>query len=525
MTNSIDEIGGAGAIFAIGTNTTRAHPVIGLRVKRAAKDGVPLIVVNPKRIDLCRFATIFLQLKPGTDAALIMGMIRVILEEGLEDEEYITERTEDLELLKEALEEFPLDRVARITGVEARLIARAARIYATAKPARILYTMGVTQHTHGTDNVMAIANLAMVTGNVGVEGGGVNPLRGQNNVQGACDLGALPNVFSGYQKVDLPEVKEKFEKAWGVPLSDRPGLTHTEIVDAALEGKVKALYMMGENPLLSEANANHARAAFEKAEFVVCQDIFLSETAELADLVLPAVSFAEKDGTFTNSERRVQRVRKAIEPIGDARPDWWITSQIARRMGAQGFGFESPQEVFEEIRAVTPSYAGITYERIEGGGIQWPCPSEDHPGTQYLHRGQFVRGKGKFMPISYRESAELPDEEYPLLLTTDRSLYHYHTATMTMRVDGLKALAGKETVKINPADADKYDLADGQRVTVVSRRGRVPVDVEVTRVCPPGVVSMTFHFAEAPTNQLTNDELDPVAKIPETKVCAVRIEA
>jgi len=525
MTNSIEEIGGAGAIFAIGTNTTRAHPVIALRVKRAANNGVPLIVANPKRIDLCRFADIFLQLKPGTDVALLMGMIRVIVEEGLEDKEYIAERTEDFELLREALEEFPLDEVAEITGVDAELIRKAARVYATSKPARILYTMGITQHTHGTDNVMAIANLAMVTGNVGVEGGGVNPLRGQNNVQGACDMGALPDVYPGYQKVAESEVNGKFEQAWGVSLSGEPGLTHTEVVDAMLEGRVKALYLMGENPVLSEANANHTRAAFEKAEFVICQDIFLSETAELADLVLPAASFVEKDGTYTNTERRVQRVRKAIETPGEQMPDWWITSQIARRMGAGGFDFETPEQVFEEIRSVTPSYAGISYDRIEKGGIQWPCPSEDHPGTQYLHEGQFARGKGRFMPVSYRESAELPDDDYPLLLTTDRSLYHYHTATMTMRVAGLKEVDGRETVKINPADAERHGLADGQSVEVVSRRGRVTVDVEVTDVCPPGVVSMTFHFAEVPTNVLTNDALDPVAKIPETKVCAVRIEA
>jgi predicted molibdopterin-dependent oxidoreductase YjgC len=337
-------------------------------------------------------------------------------------------------------------------------------------------------------------------------------------------MGALPNVYPGYQKVDLPEVKEKFGKAWGVALSGEPGLTHTEIVDAVLEGGVKALYLMGENPLLSEANANHTRAAFEKAEFVVCQDIFLSETAELADLVFPAASFAEKDGTFTNTERRVQRVRKAVDAVGEAKPDWWIISQIARRMGAGGFDFETPQQVFEEIRSVTPSYAGISYERIENGGIQWPCPSEDHPGTQYLHKGEFVRGKGRFTPISYRESAELPDDDYPLLLTTDRSLYHYHTATMTMRVDGLKQVDGRETVKINPIDAERLGLAEGETVEVASRRGRVTVDVEVTDICPPGVVSMTFHFAEAPTNVLTNDALDPVAKIPETKVCAVRIE-
>ena len=526
MTNSINEIAEAACIFAIGTNTTWAHPIIGLRVKRAVRDGATLIVANPKRIDLCRFADLFLQLRPGTDVALLMGMMRVIVDEGLADEAYIAERTENIDALKEALADFPLEKAAEITGIDAELIANAARTYATTKPASILYTMGITQHTHGTDNVIAIANLAMLTGNVGKYAGGVNPLRGQNNVQGACDMGALPNVYPGYQKVDLPEAKEKFQKAWGVELSNAIGLTHTEIVDAALEGKVKAIFLMGENPLLSEANASHAKEAFEKVEFLVCQDIFLTETARMADVVLPAASFAEKDGTFTNTERRVQRVRKAIEPVGEAKPDWWIVCEIAKRMGVSGFDFESPEQIFTEITSVTPSYGGISYERIEKEGLQWPCSTPDHPGTPYLHKEKFPRpgGKGKFMPLEYRASAELPDEDYPLMLTTDRSLYHYHTSTMTMRVEGLKALADRERLKIHPDDAKKFGIADGQKVVVASRRGRLEVEAQVTDICLPGVVSMTFHFANTPTNILTNNAIDPVAKIPETKVCAVRIE-
>ena len=526
MTNSINEIAESACLFAIGTNTTRAHPVIGLRVKRAVRDGAKLIVINPKRIDLCRFADIFIQHKPGTDVALIMGMIRVILDEGLADDEYIAQRTTDFDVLKEALADFPLEKVSEITGVDADLIAKAARMYGSTKPGSILYTMGITQHTHGTDNVKALANLAMITGNVGKYAGGVNPLRGQNNVQGACDMGALPNVYPGYQKVDLPEVNDKFTGAWSTDLSKTIGLTHTEIVDAALEGKVKALYMMGENPLLSEANAHHTEHAFEKAEFVVCQDIFLTETAQMADVVFPAASFAEKDGTFTNSERRVQRVRKAIEPVGQAKPDWWITSELAKRMGAAGFDFETPEQVFGEITSVTPSYGGISYERIDKVGLQWPCPAPDHPGTLYLHKEQFVMpgGKGKFMALEYKPSAELPDDQYPLMLTTDRSLYHYHTSTMTMRVDGLKKLNDRELLKIHPDDAEKLGIDDGQKVKVVSRRGQVDVEAKVTDVCPPGVVSMTFHFAEARTNLLTNNAIDPVAKIPETKVCAVRVE-
>jgi len=526
MTNSINEIAESAAIFAIGTNTTQAHPLIGLRVKKAVRRGRKLIVANPKRIDLCRYADIHLQHKPGTDVALMMGMMRVILDEGLADDKYISERTDGFDELKKSLTEFSLEKVAEITGVDAELIARAARAVAEAKPMSILYAMGITQHTHGTDNVMAVANLAMLTGNVGKYAGGVNPLRGQNNVQGACDMGALPNVYPGYQKVILPVVKEKFEKNWGYKLGDSNGLTHTEIVDAAFEGKVKAIYLMGENPIISEANSHHAEEAFEKVEFLVCQDIFLSESAKFADVVLPAASFAEKDGTFTNTERRVQRVRKVIDPVGDAKPDWWISAEIAKKMGATGFDYESSEQIFEEIAKLTPSYGGISYARIEDAGLQWPCPTADHAGTPYLHKEKFAlpSGKGKFMPLKYKESAELPDEEYPYLLTTDRNLFHYHTSTMTMRVEGLKELGDRERLKIHPDDAAKLGIADAQKVKVISRRGQVEVDAQVTDVCPPGVVSMTFHFADVRTNLLTNNAIDPVAKIPETKVCAVRIE-
>jgi formate dehydrogenase major subunit len=526
MTNSIEEIAEAACILAIGTNTTWAHPVIGLRVKRAVRDGATLIVANPKRIDLCRFADFFLQLRPGTDVALLLGMMRVVLDEGLADEPYIAERTENIDALKVALADFPLEKAAEITGIDAELIARATRAYAGTKPASILYAMGVTQHTHGTDNVIAIANLALLTGNVGRYAGGVNPLRGQNNVQGACDMGALPDVFPGYQKIDVPEANQKFQKAWGAGLSSGLGLTHTEIMDAAIGGNVKAIYLMGENPLLSEANLNHTRKAFEKADFVICQDIFLSETAQVADIVFPAASFAEKNGTFTNTERRVQRVRKVIEPVGDAKPDWWIICEIAKRMGVSGFDFESPEQIFEEIAAVTPAYGGISYARIEKAGLQWPCPTQDHPGTPYLHKEKFMRPgeKGKFTAIRYRASAELPDADYPLMLTTDRSLFHYHTGTMTMRVEGLKALHDHERLLIHPDDAEKIGIADGQEVVLISRRGRLGAEAKVTDICPPGVVSMTFHFASTPTNVLTNNAVDPVAKIPETKICAVRIE-
>ena len=525
MTNSINEIADSSCIFAIGTNTTEAHPIIGLRVKRAVRNGATLIVANPKRIDLCRFADIFMQHRAGTDVPLLMGMMRVIVDEGLQDDAFISERTEDYDAFKASLDAFDTDSVSQITGVPKDQIIEAARVFATQGPSSILYAMGITQHTHGTDNVLAISNLAMLTGNIGQPSTGVNPLRGQNNVQGACDMGALPNVYPGYQKVDLQEVKGKFEKAWGVPLSDKIGLTHTEILKRAHEGQLKALYVVGENPVLSEANANHAEESIKRLEFFVAQDIFLTETAKMADVVLPAATFAEKDGTFTNSERRVQRVRKAIEPLGDAKPDWWIVCEIANRMDASGFDFSNSEEIMNEIQSLTPSYGGISYGRIESEGIQWPCPDSDHPGTAFLHGEKFPLpgGKGKFIPLEYRESMELPDHEYPLMLTTDRSLYHYHTGTMTRKVEGLNLLDNEELFKINAKDAEQYGVSDGQMIEVASRRGKVRVKAKVTDACPPGLVSMTFHFAESPTNVLTNDAIDPVAKIPETKVCAVKI--
>lgn len=526
MTNSIEEIGDASTILAIGTNTTQAHPVLALQVKKAARNGAKLIVANPKEIDLCRHASIHLQQKPGTDVPLLMGMARVIVDEGLTDTAFIADRCEDYDKLVESLSPFDLDSVEKITGVPKDQIAEAARIYAQNSPSSILYTMGITQHSHGTDNVWAISNLALLTGNIGKPSTGVNPLRGQNNVQGASDMGAYPDLYPGYQKVTIPEVQKKFEKAWGCDLSPTPGLTHTEIFDEIYDGKITSLYLMGENPVLSEANANHAVEAMKKLDFMVVQDIFLTETAELADVVLPAASFAEKDGTFANTERRVQRIRQAIAPVGESKPDWQITCQIAQKMGATGFDFSSPDEVMSEIASVTPSYGGITYQRLENGGLQWPCPTEDHPGTPILHTEKFNResGKARFMPLEYRPSAELPDNKYPLMLTTDRSLFHYHTGSMTRKVGGLDQLDSEEFLKINPKDASALGIVESEMVKVSSRRGELTVKANLTKVCPPGLVSMTFHFAESPTNVLTNAALDPIAKIPETKVCAVRVE-
>lgn len=524
MTNSINDLSDAACILSVGSNTTDSHPVIGMFVRQANRKGTKLIVANPLEIDLVRYADLWLQQRPGTDIPLLMGMMRVIVDEGLTDSSFIEQRCENFDAFRESLNNFPLDLVENITGVPQDKIVAAARMYAANSPAAILYAMGITQHSHGTDNVMATANLAMLTGNIGKPGSGVNPLRGQNNVQGACDMGALPNVYPGYQSVADPAVKEKFEAAWGCNLNPSPGLTLTEIIPAAYEGKIKAIYLMGENPVLSDPDANHVEEALKRLEFLVVQDIFLTETARLADVVLPATSFAEKDGTFTNTDRRVQRVRKAIAPMGGSKPDWWIIRQIAQRMGSQGFDYENPSQIMEEIARLTPSYGGISYQRLEGDGLQWPCPTAEHPGTPILHTEKFTRGKGKFMPLEYKPSMELPDDEYPLILTTQRSLYHYHTGTMTRKVRGLNELRKEEEVEINPGDAEALDIENGEMVHIISRRGDVTAKIKVTDKSPAGVVSMTFHFAESPTNQLTSPALDPVAKIPELKVCAVKVE-
>jgi formate dehydrogenase alpha subunit len=541
MTNSIDEAEGAACVFAIGTNATVSHPVIGLRIKKAVQNGARLIVANPMKVDLCRFAELWLRLRPGTDVALLMGMMRVIVDEGLLDSSFIEQRCQDFDVFKDSLSDFDLKFVEQVTGVPSKEIAEAARIYATSKPATILfYTMGITQHSHGTDNVLATANLAMLTGNVGKPSTGVNPLRGQNNVQGACDMGSLPNVYSGYQAVNNPAIREKFETAWGCSLppslKDKfgitwacslplaPGLTLVEMLDAAYRKEIKAIYLIGENPALSDPDAQHVWEALSRLDFFVAQDIFLSETAKLAHVVLPAASFAEKDGTFTNTERRVQRVRKVIEPVGDSRPDWWIVCQVANKLDAKGFDYGDPSEIMEEIRNLTPSYGGISYQKLEHGGIQWPCPLDDHPGTPILHSNVFVRGKGRFVPLKYVPPGESPDEEYPLILTTGRSLYHFHTGTMTRKVAGLNIIEPEGVVEMSLEDASQLGIAQGDKVRVSSRRGGVITKAKITDTVPPGLVFMAFHFAESAANILTNPKLDPVSKIPELKVSAVKVE-
>jgi formate dehydrogenase (NADP+) alpha subunit len=524
QTNYIEDIGNATCILAIGTNTTSAHPVIGFKVKQAVKNGTKLIVINPREIRLCSFADIWLRLKPGTDVALISGIMRVIIEEGLQDESFIAARCENFADFKKSLFSVSLAETEKITGVPQEQITRAARLYASSKPSSILYTLGITEHTHGTDGVMSLANLAMLTGNIGKPGSGVNPLRGQNNVQGACDMGALPGTFPGYQAVDNPESRAKFEVAWGVPLNPKPGIVLTGMFQAALKGQMKAIYLIGEDPLLSEADMHHTLKAIKSLDFFVVQDIFLTETAKLADVVLPAASFASDDGTFTNTERRIQRFRKAVPPPGEAKPDWEIISLVARQMGKKGFDYSHASQIWDEMACLTPSMTGVNYERLEKGGIQWPCPTPTHPGTPILHTQIFTRGKGKFMPLSYRPSPEVPDREYPLVLSTGRALFHYHTRTMTGKVPGLNKYLGEEWVEINPADAASLGINDKDTVTVRSRRGEVTARAKVTEESPAGMIYMNFHFAESPTNVLTTSDSDPISKTPAFKYCTVRVE-
>ena len=525
MTNSVEEIESADAIIAIGTNTTENHPVIGSRVKRAVRQhGARLIVIDPRKIGLVRYAEIWLRPRAGTNVAVLNGLMHVIIEEGLADDAYIESRTEGYDALKETLAKYTPEYVEKISGVPAEDLIKAARLYGEAKRGSILYAMGITQHSHGTDAVKSCANLAMICGNVGIEGGGVNPLRGQNNVQGACDMGALPNVFSGYQQVANDESRAKFEKAWGATLPGTPGLTLMEIMNGAHEGTIKALYIMGENPMLSDPDLTHVEEALKNLDLLITQDIFLNETGQVAHVVLPSACFAEKDGTFTNTERRVQRIRKAVDPPGAARPDWAIIAEIATRMGYP-MNYESAASIMEEINALTPSYGGITYERIEGEGLQWPCPNTEHPGTKYLHKDQFARGKGLLTPIDYLPSDELPDDEYPFILTTGRVLYHFHTATMSRRNKGLMERYPESLIEISPEDAVKLNIDDGKLVTVTSRRGSVQAKVKVTEMSPEGTIFMNFHFREAAVNLLTNPALDPTGKIPEYKICAVKVEA
>ena len=544
MTNSIADIHLADVLFVTGSNTTEAHPVISLEMKKAVRQrGAKLILVDPREIELANFAAIHLRPRSGTDVALLNAMAHVIIEEGLAKKEFIESRTENFEALKEAAKDCTPQWAEDVSGVPADMIIEAAQVYAQAGSAAIFWAMGITQSSHGVDNVQALANLALLTGNFGKPGSGVNPLRGQNNVQGACDMGGLPNVITGYQAVIDENVRAKFENAWqtSVKIPAKPGLTVTELMNGVLDGRIKALYIMGENPILSDPNTNHVREALSEIEFLVVQDIFLNETAQLADVVLPGVSFAEKEGTFTNTERRVQRVRPALPIRGEARRDLDIICDLGQRLSSadsitdsrietdvvhpvSNWNYADASDVWDEIAALTPSVAGISYERLEQGGLQWPCPNVEHPGTPILHKEKFTRGLGKFTPLTFREPVENPDEEYPFTLNTGRILQHWHGGTMSRRSEGLDWVVPEGEIQINDEDGAVLGVTSGEIIRVSSRRGEVTGKASLTDKLPRGMVFMNFHFVEVPTNALTGEAVDPVAKIPEYKVSAVKVE-
>jgi len=523
MTNSIPEFADCKAIFIIGSNTTENHPIAAKWIMRGKANGAKIIVADPRWIQLSDLAEVAVQQRLGSDVALINGLMHIIIKEGWQDQAYIDERTEGFAELKAKLEDYPPDKVAQITGVPAEALRKMAEIYAKNKPASIVYCMGITQHTTGVDNVKDLANLAMITGNVGVASGGVNPLRGQNNVQGACDMGGLPNVFTGYQPVADEAANKKFSEAWGKELPKKPGLTILEMFNGIDEGKIKALYVVGENPMVTDPDLHHVEAALKKLEVFIVQDVFPTQTAKLAQIVLPGTSFAEKDGTFSNTERRVLLVRQAVKPIGESRPDWQIVCDLSTRVGYP-MNYASPEEIFNEIRQLTPSYAGMTYRRLEEKGLQWPCPTEEHPGTVFLHKDRFSRGKGMLHAIDYKPPAEEPDADYPMFLTTGRSFVHYHSGTMTRVSPSLNREMTTGYVEISPTDARNLGIKDGERIKVSSRRGEIQVKAKISRKVDRGVVFIPFHFAEAAANILTNPAYDPVAKIPEYKACAVKVE-
>lgn len=524
MTNSIGEMDEAELFLVTGSNTTEQHPLIGTRIINAVERGARLILVDPRNIPLAQYAHIHLRQNIGTDVAVLNGMMNIIIEEGLYDREYVESRTEGFDELKKTVSRYTPRVVEQISGVDARDLALASREYAKAGKAMLLYAMGITQHTTGTDNVKTCANLAMLTGHVGRPSTGVNPLRGQNNVQGACDMGGLPVVYTAYQKVGDGAVKKRFEDAWGVTgLDEAPGLTITTMMEAADKGGLKALYVMGENPLLSDPDAKHIERALSNLDFLVVQDIFLSETASLADVVLPAACFAEKTGTYTNTERRVQLAQKAVEPPGSARADWEIIQDVCNRAGYP-MNYSDPSEIMAEINGVTPSYAGVTYARLrQGFGLAWPCPNEEHPGTAYLHKDKFTKGPGSFLPCDFKPLAEPPDGEYDFILTTGRVYFQYHTGTMSRQVGILEREAPEPLVEINPEDARRLGIRNRDLVEISSRRGVVRIKAEVTGRVPRKVIFSTFHFHEAPVNLLTNPAHDPVSGIPEYKGCAVKI--
>jgi formate dehydrogenase alpha subunit len=548
MSNTMKDIAEqAKAILIIGSNTTEQHPVFGTRIRQAVlKRHAKLVVADPRAIDITEFATLHIRQKPGTDVALLNGLMNIILQNGWEDQAFINERTEGFDEFRQTVEKYTPEMVSEITGISVEDLNQAASILALNKPMAVVWAMGITQHTTGVMNVLSCGNLQMLLGNMGVPGGGVNPLRGQNNVQGACDLGGLPNVFPGYQRVTDPAMREKFTRAWALdsaesganaPLfSDQPGLTVTEIVNKAGDGDIRAIYILGENPLMTDPDANHVRKCLQASEFIILQEIFPSETSQFADVLLPGATWAEKSGTFTNTERRIQLIRPAIASPGEARPDWAITASLAKRVlqlegrrptGPQaGWEYASAAEIQSEVAALTPSYAGVSHARLERGDqLHWPVKSLDHPGTPILHVGEFTRGKGKFHSCEHLPAEELPDSDYPFYLTTGRVLYHWHGGEMTRRAKGLFEVYSQTLVEISPEDALKIGLNGTDKVRVTSRRGEMIAKAVVTNRVSPGVVFGNFHFpADQNVNNLTIAALDPVAKIPEYKVCAVKVE-
>ena len=526
MTNSFADFEKAKMLLVIGSNMTEAHPVAATFVKNAVKKGAELYVIDPRQTDLARVATRHLPIKVGSDIALLNGIMNVLIQEDIYDKDYVKSCCVGLEELKKKVMEYPPERSAEICGIDGQTIRQTARRLAAVKPAMLIYTLGITEHTCGVNNVFACADLQMLLGNVGFECGGVNPLRGQNNVQGACDMGALPNVFPGYQRVDIPEVRDKFRAAWSVDrLPEKPGLMMPAMLEELISGKIRAFYIFGENMANSEPDIHHVEKCLSSAEFLICQDIFPTETTRFAHVILPAAAWGEKDGTFTNSERRVNRVRAVSEPPGMAKPDWWIFKEIARRMGHE-WTSNSARELWDhEISVLAPQLAGIKYSRLEGDGLQWPVPDTDHCGTPVLHKdGCFTCGLGRFVPAAWTPPAEVPDALYPFVLSTGRRLYHYHTRTQTGRAPGLNDLLSEETVDVSPADAKTLGIAQGERVRVKSRRGEVTVKARVTDEVPPGMVWMAFHFREACANWLTNPAFDPVCQTAEYKACAVKID-
>jgi formate dehydrogenase alpha subunit len=525
MTNSIEEIKDARVIFVIGSNTTEQHPMIGMHMLEAKDRGAQLIVADPRRTQIAQFGHLHMRHKSGTDVALLNAMMNVIITEGLVDVSFVRQRTENFDAFEKGVLAYTPEVAERITSVPADDIRKAARIYAAEKRSMLFYSMGITQHITGVDNVRSCANLVMLTAHIGQPMTGLNPLRGQNNVQGACDVGALPDVFSGYQKVSDPAARNKFELAWSRPLSEKPGLTLTEMVDAIHAGKIRALYVMGENPAISDPDSTHVKAALAKLEFLAVQDIFPTDTAEYAQVILPAATFAEKNGTFTNTERRVQKIRSAVPPAGESKPDYEIICNLARLMGYP-MDYRAAHEIMEEIAILTPSYGGILHHRLDAGfGLQWPCGSYDHPGTPYLHRKKFTRGLGAFIPVQFMPPSEPTDNEYPFILTTGRSYFHYHTGTMCRRTITLEREEPECTVEISPTDAERLEIRHNDPVRVKTRRGELEVKARVTGTVPEGIIFIPFHFREAAANLLTINAVDPNAKIPEYKVCAASLEA